>query len=61
MRIAILPFKNLSRQSDDEWLSEAFAESLSLSLLRVKDLQQVERGRLQQVLQEHYIWSECLC
>lgn len=54
LRVAVLPFKNLSRQSDDEWLSEAFAESLSLSLLRVKDLQQVERARLQQVLQEHY-------
>ncbi|MGV3523385.1 MAG: tetratricopeptide repeat protein [Candidatus Sericytochromatia bacterium] len=52
LRVVILPFRNLSRHSEDEWLSDSFAESLTMGLLKVEALQLVERSQLQHLLKE---------
>ncbi len=52
MRVVILPFKNITRNADDEWLSDSFAESLTMGLLHVDALHFIERSQLQQVMKE---------
>lgn len=52
LRIIILPFKNITRNVEDEWLSDSFAESLTMGLLHVDALHLIERSQLQQVMKE---------
>ncbi len=52
LRVVILPFKNITRNPDDEWLSDSFAESLTMGLLHVDALHLVERSQVQKLLQE---------
>jgi tetratricopeptide (TPR) repeat protein len=52
LRIVILPFKNITRNANDEWLSDSFAESLTMGLLHIDALQLIERSQLQQVMKE---------
>lgn len=52
LRVVILPFKNISRNPDDEWLSDSFAESLTMGLLHVDALHLVERSQIQKLMQE---------
>lgn len=52
LRVVILPFKNITRNADDEWLSDSFAESLTMGLLHVDALHLIERSQLQQVMKE---------
>jgi len=55
LRIVILPFRNISRVSEDEWLADSFAESLTMGLLKVQALRVVERTQLQQLLREQQL------
>ncbi|HEY9840215.1 MAG TPA: CsgG/HfaB family protein, partial [Candidatus Obscuribacterales bacterium] len=52
IRLVIMPFKNLTRVADDDWLSDSFAESLTMGLIKVEALQLVERSQLQNLLKE---------
>lgn len=52
MRVVILPFRNITGKAEDQWLSDSFAESLTMGLLKVESLQVIERGQIQQILKE---------
>lgn len=52
MRIVILPFKNITHAAADDWLSDSFAESLTMGLLKLDALQLVERSQIGNVLKE---------
>ncbi|MBF2052912.1 MAG: tetratricopeptide repeat protein [Candidatus Sericytochromatia bacterium] len=52
MRLVVLPFRNITRQPEDEWLSESFSENLTVALSRVQQVQLIERHQIQLVLQE---------
>lgn len=52
MRVVILPFHNLTGKSEDQWLGESFAESLTMGLLKVEALHVIERAQISQVLRE---------
>lgn len=52
LRVMILPFRNLSRLPEDEWLGDSFAESLTMGLLKVEALQLIERAQIGAVLKE---------
>jgi TolB-like protein len=46
VRLAVLPFENLSRQPGDEWLAGAFADSLTLGLRNAENLVIINRERV---------------
>jgi TolB-like protein len=46
VRLAVLPFENLSRQAGDEWLAGAFADSLTVGLRNSENLVIVNRERV---------------
>jgi TolB-like protein len=50
--IAILPFENLTGNTESEWIGRGFSESLSSGLLDIPDLILVERYKLNEVLEE---------
>lgn len=50
--IVILPFKNITQQSEDQWLQESFSENLTMGLGNIENLKIVERGDLQRILKE---------
>ena len=50
--IAIVPFTNLTKDTDLEWLSEGIVETLTTKLAHVKTIQIVERQRLSAALDE---------
>lgn len=50
LRLAVLPFENLSRDPSDEWISVAFSDSLTFGLRDLTNLVLVSRERLL----EHY-------
>ena len=50
--IAIVPFTNLTKDTDLEWLSEGIVETMTTKLGHVKTLQIVERQRLSAALNE---------
>lgn len=52
LRMVILPFKNITRNPEDEWLSESFSENLTMSLVKQESLRLIERQQIQTVLQE---------
>lgn len=52
MRLVILPFKNITRQPEDEWMSESFSENLTMSLVQTPHLQLVERTQIHSILKE---------
>jgi Tfp pilus assembly protein PilF len=52
MRVVVLPFQNLTGKSEDQWLGESFAESLTMGLLKVEALQVIERSQISQILRE---------
>ncbi len=52
LRVVVLPFENLTRQDQDAWLSQSFAESLTMGLTQVKALQIIERSQIDKLLKE---------
>jgi TolB-like protein len=50
--IAIVPFANLTKNTDLDWLSEGIVETLTTKLAHVKTIQIVERQRLDAALNE---------
>jgi len=50
--IAIVPFANLTKNADLDWLSEGIAETLTTKLAHVKTIQIVERRQLDAALNE---------
>jgi tetratricopeptide (TPR) repeat protein len=52
LRVVVLPFQNLTGKSEDQWLGESFAESLTMGLLKVEALQVIERSQIGQILRE---------
>ncbi|PIQ23979.1 hypothetical protein COW36_05525 [bacterium (Candidatus Blackallbacteria) CG17_big_fil_post_rev_8_21_14_2_50_48_46] len=52
LSIAVLPFENLTRLSEDEWMGLSLAESLAGSLARLPTLQVIERSQIKRILQE---------
>lgn len=52
LRVVVLPFENLTRQEQDAWLSQSFAESLTMGLTQVKALQIIERSQIDKLLKE---------
>ena len=52
LRMVVLPFRNITRQPEDEWLSESFSENLTGALSQVQQVQLIERHQIQLVLQE---------
>lgn len=52
VRLVIMPFKNITRQPEDEWMSESFSENLTMSLVQTPRLQLVERTQIQAILKE---------
>jgi Tfp pilus assembly protein PilF len=52
LRVVVLPFENLTRQQQDDWLGNSFAESLTMGLVKVKQLQMIERSQIDKLLKE---------
>lgn len=52
LRVVVLPFENLTRQDQDAWLSHSFAESLTMGLVKVKELHIIERSQIEKLLKE---------
>jgi tetratricopeptide (TPR) repeat protein len=50
-RLLVFPFENLSRQTTDEWLAGAFADSLTLGLRDAENVVLVNRERLLELSQ----------
>jgi DNA-binding winged helix-turn-helix (wHTH) protein/tetratricopeptide (TPR) repeat protein len=50
-RVAVLPFENLTRQSDDDWLASAFSDSLTFGLQSLDSLILVSRTGIAQAYQ----------
>lgn len=51
-RLVVLPFRNLSRRAEDDWLGESFSESLTTALGQARQLELVERTQLDMVMRE---------
>lgn len=51
-RLVVLPFRNLSRAAEDDWLGESFSESLTVALSQSRNLELVERSQLDLVMRE---------
>ena len=54
LRLVIVPFKNITRQAEDDWLSDSFSESLTMGLVKVKSLQLIERSQMDKLLKEQH-------
>jgi TolB-like protein len=52
-RVAVLPFENLTRQQDDDWLATAFSDSLTFGLQSLDNLLLVSRTSLAQAYRDH--------
>lgn len=50
--IAVLPFENITKNADDDWLSAGLAEQLITGLAQVPALRVVERGQLDKIIKE---------
>lgn len=59
-RIVVLPFRNLSQQPADNWLSESFSESLMMGLSQSPGLRLIERSEIQAVLKEQALMQSVL-
>ena len=52
LRVVVLPFKNVTRQPQDDWLSDSFAETLTMGLVKVDALDLIERSQIRQLMKE---------
>src|SRR5262245_10799948 len=52
-RVAVLPFENLTRQQDDDWLATAFSDSLTFGLQSLDNLLLVSRTSMAQAYRDH--------
>jgi TolB-like protein/Tfp pilus assembly protein PilF len=52
-RVAVLPFENLSRQQEDDWLATAFSDSLTFGLQSLDNLLLVSRTSMAQAYRDH--------
>jgi tetratricopeptide (TPR) repeat protein len=59
-RVVILPFKNVTANPNDAWISESFAESLTDGLAKVQSMQLIERSQIGSVLQEQAFGQSAL-
>jgi adenylate cyclase len=51
-RLAVLPFENLTKQTQNDWIGKGIADSLTQSLSCVSAIRIIERAQLGQVMQE---------
>jgi len=51
-RTVILPFENLSAQTEDQWLGKSFAENLTQGLSQLQALEILERSQIQALFKE---------
>src|SRR5262245_40211799 len=56
--ILILPFTPVDLTREEQWIGEGVAQSLSLALVHVPALVQVDRQRLRQLAQQPEAWDE---
>jgi eukaryotic-like serine/threonine-protein kinase len=54
-RVAVLPFENLTRRADDDWLANAFSDSLTFGLQPLDKLLFVSRASIAQTYREHSV------
>lgn len=59
-RVVILPFKNVTANPGDAWISESFAESLTDGLAKVQSMQLIERAQIGSILQEQAFGQSAL-
>jgi TolB-like protein/Tfp pilus assembly protein PilF len=52
-RVAVLPFENLTRHEDDDWLATAFSDSLTFGLQSLDNLLLVSRTSMAQAYRDH--------
>jgi adenylate cyclase len=52
LRIAVMPFENLSKQKELAWISSGIADSLTQSLSCVTSLRMIERSQMGQIMEE---------
>ncbi|UCD84381.1 MAG: tetratricopeptide repeat protein [Deltaproteobacteria bacterium] len=50
--VAVIPFENLSKVSEIEWIGSGIAETMTTDLKKVKDLKVIERAQLKKVMEE---------
>ncbi len=50
--VAVMPFENLSRVSEIEWIGSGIAETVTTDLKKAKDLRVIERAQLKKVMEE---------
>lgn len=53
VRIVVLPFENLTRAGDDDWLSGAFSDSITFGLGSVEPLALIPRESIVDLLKQH--------
>lgn len=52
LRIAVLPFENISGFEEDDWLAKGFAEQLVTGLSQIRALTIIERSQIDKILTE---------
>ncbi len=50
--IAVIPFENLSKVSEIEWIGSGIAETVTTDLKKAKELRVIERAQLKKVMEE---------
>jgi TolB-like protein len=53
VRIAVLPFENLTRAADEDWLSGAFSDSITFGLSPLESLVLIPRESIVDLLRQH--------
>lgn len=51
-RLVVVPFRNLTPNSADDWLGESFSENLTMALSQSRQLELVERSQLELLMHE---------
>lgn len=59
-RVVVLPFRNLTRQERDDWLSESFSEGLMTGLGQLRSLRLIERAEMHKLIQEQAFMQSAL-
>jgi TolB-like protein/Tfp pilus assembly protein PilF len=54
-RVAVLPFENLTRRAEDDWLANAFSDSLTFGLQPLDKLLFVSRASIAEAYREHSV------
>lgn len=54
LRVVVMPFKNMTQQPQDAWLSDSFAECLTMGLVKVEQLDLIERSQVEYLIKEQH-------